>query len=115
MAQTNQNATFWQGDARSFVVTVEDGSTAYSAKWALSQYPRSAAILEKTSTSTGSDVVVAATSSGAVTVTVEIHSSETLNLRGVYYHEAEMTDGSGRPDTIMTGWLRVRAAVIKST
>ena len=113
MGEINQNATFWAGDARTFVVTVDGGSTDYSAKWALSQYPGATAILEKTST--GSDVVVAATSSGAVQVSIDVSSSETASLRGVYYHEADMTDTGGKSDTIMTGWLRVRRAQPWST
>lgn len=57
---------------------------------------------------------------GVTTVTeegvfeVEIEPEDTESLSGLYYHEAELTDGAGNVSTVLTGRMTIKPVLIRA-
>lgn len=100
-----QNFIMCSGDTRTLTVTVNDrvtgdpiDLTGASIAWVLAKNNKSTAEIEK---SVGSGITVATPASGVFVVT--INPADTTDLDGIYYHEAQVTDASGRVVTVMRG------------
>lgn len=99
-----QNFDMVAGDTKKINITVTDTGSAVdltgaSIKWAL-----------KRSVSASSTDVFKTTSSG-ISITdathgkfqITLNPSDTLALKGTYYHESEVTDASGNVSTVCSG------------
>jgi hypothetical protein len=114
MTARNQNFEMFCGDTREIVVTVRDASgsaidlTGATVLWTLSRSDRCDAEVSKSSPSEG--IVLTSAASGQFTITLDADDTEDLDP-GDYYHEAEVTDSSGRVSTVLTGRARLLASV----
>lgn len=105
MAAERQNIEFHAGDDKRLEVTVRDEDGAVvdltgieSAKWSLAKTANSTALVTHT---LNDNIAVVAATSGVIHITID--AADTEGLRGVYYHEAEITDASGKTGTILYG------------
>jgi hypothetical protein len=115
MTTTGQDVTMWSGDDIALVVTVTtDGTTAvditaytinYVLQNAVDQYT------QRVSKATGgSGITITDAINGEFTVTLA--DTDTSTYSGTYYHEAQVTDGSGNKYTVMTGTVTIKKDVI---
>lgn len=105
MAAERQNIEFHAGDDKRLEVTVRDEDDAVvdltgieSAKWSLAKTANSTALVTHT---LNDNISVVAATSGRINIIID--AADTEGLRGVYYHEAEITDASGKTGTILYG------------
>lgn len=121
MAKTGQNDTFYANNLREleFSVQNEDGTafdlTGLSVKWALSKAKTggdygTTAILEKATG--GEGIVVTDAAQGELTVTLD--PEDTTTLKGAYYHELEVFDGTDRGVVVATGVLTILKNVVNT-
>lgn len=102
MTEQKQDFEIWAGDHRNlhFGVTGSDsGSQDLSGTcivWILEQYAGSGSLIRK---ATGGNGV---TISGSV-YTVALSPIDTLELRGHYYHESQITDAASNVFTVAVG------------
>lgn len=113
MTAKNQNFEMFCGDTHELPVTVRDSSgalkdiTGAAVAWALAKSVKCDPEFTK---ATGSGIALTDPSNGLFTVT--LNPADTLNLcPGDYYHEAEVTDSSGRVVTVMTGRVRLLPSI----
>lgn len=108
MTKTSQNVgeswTYYSGDTLLIEVSVEkdDGSakdlTDASVEYGISSKPGSETLVSKT---TPDGVTI--TDAGNGEIEIQIDPADTEEMDGSYYHECEVTDGSGEVSTIFTG------------
>lgn len=117
MAARNQNFQMHKGDTRTVTVAVVDDDdiavdlTGATVKWAVANTPTSATLISKQTGGLGISVTDAV---GGVFV-ITILPADTSSLRArTYYHEAQVTDGSGVVSTVLTGKLKLIEDLIAS-
>lgn len=115
MTKTNQNLEMWSGDDKTFSVTVVDsitGSvrdiTGMTIDWHLARRVTTSALVEKATG--GSGITITAGSTGSFLITLS--AGDTADLAGKYYHEAQVTDGSGNISTVMVGTITINRDLI---
>lgn len=104
MAAIDQNFELWSGNHATLTIPVLNAAgavvpiTGAAIKWVLSKAVDSAALVTKT---VGAGVTI--TNGAGGIFTVALLPADTSSLWGIYYHEAEVTDGSGNIVTVLTG------------
>ena len=106
----DQNFAIMSGDVEPITFTVRtsagvpvDVSTASAVAWKLALTPYSAALVSK---SLGSGISISTS-----TVSVTLAAADTETLHGIYYHEMQITDGSGHKKT-QSGWIAIGGDLI---
>ncbi len=104
------------GDDKVLEVTVTDAAgtavdiTGASIQWRLSKtVNRRPAQIAKATGGAGVEITDAA--AGVFEVTLD--PADTEDLRGAYYHEAEVIDADGNVSTVLTGAAEILPALIK--
>ncbi len=118
MTATNQNASIHMGDAVTIEIPITSSvgekikKTIKSAKYKVASSVNTEAYVIKT-TGPAQDIDIEKENNVPV-LRIFLHPDDTLSLPrpGRYYHEAEITDDSNRPYTVMTGTLTVEGALI---
>ena len=112
-----QNFTLTAGDTKSLVITVKDNEgvavdiTGASVKWqAARSFGKASAISKATG---GSGIVLTNPSTGVFTVTLD--ADDTEDLKGQFYHEAQVTLADGTIATVLFGTMKINPALIEST
>jgi hypothetical protein len=103
MTKLKQDFTMFAGDTPPLTFTMSDSTSLSGAtvKWVMRKgHVKGPQALLKTTLNGG---LVA---SGTI-VTVNLLSADTLSLEGKFYHEAEVTDVSGKVSTVMTGTITI--------
>ena len=106
--------TMVQGDtvALDFSIVDDDDDpvnlTGATVRWQLSRRERLEPIVQKIS---GSGITVTDAVGGLFTV--DLAPSDTEDLYGTYYHEAEVTDASGNISTVRTGEIVINRGLIR--
>lgn len=112
--------TMYQGDSKVLSVTVadEDGAAVavdgMTIRWQAS--PVITGGFETTATLMKDNDALG----GITTVTeegvfeVELDPDDTEDLSGLYYHEAELTDGAGNVSTVLTGRMTIKPVLIRA-
>lgn len=107
--------TMFAGDTKTLQVTVKDENgdavdlTGASIRWQASRsVNKRPADLEK---SVGDGITITDATAGRFDVTLD--SADTEDLRGDFYHEAEVIDASGNVSTVFTGTLTIEPTLIK--
>lgn len=101
---------FYAGDSLRVVVSVTDDGggvkniSGASVRWVLADEEGDAPILEKSTD--GGGVTITAPTDGVFEV--QLDPADTEELRGVYHHEAQLTDAGGDVSTLLTGSFVVR-------
>lgn len=101
------------GDSKTLVVTVKDAEgvavniTGSTIKWRAARSFGKAAVISKT---TSSGIQITDGANGQFTVTLS--TSDTDDLLGVYYHEAEVTASDGTISTVLSGTMKINPALI---
>lgn len=116
MAETDQNITIYLGDDVSIFLTLRaaDGTalnlTGSSLRWGLATLSSDTPVLTKSSTSA---LQISITSAVGGLATVFLLDTETALLSvGAYRHEVELTDASGNKETLLTGLVTVKTAIL---
>jgi hypothetical protein len=110
LATRGQNFEIYAGDSKNITVTVTnaDGSpidlTGATIKWALKKRVSSPADITK-ETNTNAGISVANPTTGVFLIPLK--PDDTKDLSGVFYHEAEVTDGVGNVSTVLTGEVTI--------
>lgn len=113
MAARGQDFEMFSGEQKELAIAITDDAgaavdlTGVTVRWSLARTARSAPLIEKV---TGDGIVVTDAAGGACTVTLV--PADTEALEGDYYHEAEVTDGAGRPTTVLHGRARIKPNLI---
>ncbi|TIM16278.1 MAG: hypothetical protein E5Y67_03540 [Mesorhizobium sp.] len=119
---TTQRTDFvmYQGDSKVLSVTVadEDGQVVsvdgMTIRWQASPVITggfdTTATLKKDNDALGGITTV--TEEGVFEV--EIEPEDTESLSGLYYHEAELTDGTGHVSTVLTGRMTIKPVLIRA-
>ena len=110
-----QDFTMWSGDDKSIVVTITtDGTTAVDITAYTVNYTLQTAVndttVQVTKATGGSGITLSDAINGEFTVTLD--DTDTAALSGIYYHEAQVTDGSANKYTVMTGTVVINADAI---
>ena len=111
--QTAQNFDMFSGDDKVLVVTVKDlagvavNLTGASITWKLADSLTGTVRATKT---TAAGIAITDAADGVFEVTVA--DADTATLSGSYYHEAEVTDSSGRDSTVVFGNITIRPTLI---
>lgn len=79
--------------------------TGATVEWVLADRPGGPAVVEKDNAGTGG---VQITDAAGGVFDVSLDPADTDDLSGEYYHEAEVTDGSGDTETVWTGWIDIQ-------
>ncbi len=112
MTTTRQNLELWAGDHKKLVFIFEHpinlAEGVDTVKWAMSASNKSNPVVEKSSDNGSSEVEV---KKDRFIVKLVPGDSENLDP-GVYYHEAELTDGDGNISTVAVGEIRLRSTII---
>lgn len=109
MTVFNQNFDITQGDSKRIVIPVVDENNApfnlagTTVRWVLSRGPGTSPLLQKQSPG-GIDI-------GPTSFTVKLDPSDTLLMRGKFYHEAEITEADGSISTVTIGMATIRGGV----
>lgn len=115
---TDPDDPFVAGDDAEIEITVYQDDTNSSpedltgatVKWVLSATAGGAPIIEKDNGSTGGASINSPATDGVFTVVLQ--PSDTEDLEGVYYHEAEVVLSAGDESTVTTGHIRVRPSSV---
>lgn len=101
----NQNFQMASGDDVDLVIIVRASDrctlldvTGVTALWVLSEAPGCTALVSKTG---------ALSDAANGEITVSLTPSDTDRYCGTYHHELQLTDGSGRISTVMTGKAKI--------
>lgn len=111
MTAKNQNFEMYAGDSQVLVVPLNfDLTGAKEIKWTLkiSAGSTEKLIYKEFSSNNGIEI----TNSGPVPedeniFQIQLNPEDTLNLKGTYYHEAEVTDNQGNVSTVMVGFPKI--------
>lgn len=108
MGKLNQNFTTWKGNYRQIEFFIEDVAdlTGYSAEWACSVDVDSAALVSKSSPSSGITLA-----DSIVTVTLDPSDTSAMTA-GDYYHELRLVDGSTNPSTPAIGTMTLKEVIL---
>lgn len=105
---------FHAGDDKRLEVTVynSDGDVVNltgltAAKWSLAKTVNSTALA--THSMVDGNITVVSASTGRLNIVID--AADTEDLKGVYYHEAEITDADGNVGTILYGSVNIRASL----
>ncbi|MCA0754921.1 hypothetical protein KP806_07650 [Paenibacillus sp. N4] len=102
MTATNQNFVTYAGDSLDIESVLPDvDMTGAKIKWAMMKSVGDPHVIYKETPAITID-----NESGIYVIPLE--SADTLDLKGAYYHEAELTDSFGKPSTIMTGTITIK-------
>lgn len=111
----DQNFEMFQGDTKKLAVTVADSAgaavdlTGATVKWRMAPKVASpTATLSKQTGGAGIDL----TDPVAGVFTVNLNSSDTQQLVGEFYHEAEVTDAAANITTVLTGRITIKPSLI---
>jgi hypothetical protein len=113
MTTTAQNLALHSGDSKILEVTVTDGTgaavdlTGATIAWQLAKSPGESALVSKT---IGSGIAVTDAVGGIFEITLD--AADTAALSGRHYHEAEVTDTSGKVSTVLTGAVLIKPELI---
>ena len=117
MAHNVQNFEIHAGDDLVIPVTVTDQAgqpvdlTGATAAWQAARgTPEKFSKTPALSKATGSGIVLTDPASGTFEITLA--AADTEGLRGVFYHEAEVTDAGGNRATVLAGTMTVLATLI---
>lgn len=110
MTKKAQNFEMWAGDTKNLVVTITGSDSAgyslasASVTWILEETPGSGSLIRKhiSGSSSGSGITISTS-----TLTIDLDPSDTVNLSGTYYHEAEATDISDQVATLFVGTAKI--------
>lgn len=111
-----QNFQMVAGDSKTLVITVRNSVgdpvniTGSTIKWQAARSLGKASIISKT---TSSGISLSDPTNGIFTVT--LNPDDTEDLRGVYHHEAQVTDASNNISTVLSGTMTIRPPLIEST
>ena len=118
MTAENQNFEFYAGDYKVLTINVLGGagqlidiSSSSAIAWVMKEHPWSSAnVLSK---SLGSGITITDGPGGIFEIVLAAADTEALlndlDAEGkLYWHEAEVTDGSGLPSTVTTGWITLK-------
>lgn len=111
MTISKQNFSIVAGDTAKLTVSVTDPTgapldlTGATIRWAMGRGVGIPPLLEKSSED--NSITINGTS-----FDINLDPLDTQNLRGAFYHEAEITDASGEVSTVMTGTATVRGSLI---
>jgi hypothetical protein len=114
MSHNVQNFEIHAGDSRDIVVTVTDSQggafdlTGAAIAWQLARSAGSTS--PAVSKSLGGGIAITDGPNGVFTVTLD--PADTAALSGLYYHEAEVTDGAGNRSTVLSGVATVIPTLI---
>jgi hypothetical protein len=105
VATKNQNFEMFAGDTKYIVVTVSNVNlTGASVKWAMKKTIFNATPdVHKDTVSGGINITDAA--AGKFTITLA--PTDTTDISGSYYHEAEVTDAIGNVSTVLAGTVTI--------
>lgn len=104
MTTRNQSFIMYAGDTTNVDVVVDNTLLAgASIKWAMKRSVKSENILFR---ETPLGIVITDAVAGIFTLRLEC--SDTKDLVGAFYHEAELTDAIGNVSTIMTGTIVIK-------
>ena len=112
MADNVQNFEMHAGDDQDLAFTVKDeaGSavdiTGFTIAWRLATHVTAPMLVSK---ATGGGITITDAVQGEFTVALA--AADTAGLAGVYYHEAELTDGGGDISTIATGHVTLHGGL----
>ena len=116
MALKNQDFELWSGDYRILRVEITDGdnpvdlSSFTDIRWAAKHNYRSSAFTVKKSL--GAGITLEASADNNIFL-VELSPTDTIDLSGIFYHEAEGVDMNGNPSTLLTGEMYIHPAILK--
>lgn len=111
-----QNFVMTAGDTKTLVVTIRNAAgdvvniTGSSVKWKAARSYGKAAVLSK---STSDDISLSDPTNGIFTVSLAPEDTE--DLKGIYHHEAEITDADGAISTVLTGTMKINPALNLAT
>jgi hypothetical protein len=106
MAAKDQNFEMFAGDTQTIIVNVDfDLTGAREIKWVMK---KSVSSLDKLIYKALSSQEIDITHSGPDpedenTFQIQLDPEDTINLKSMYYHEAEVTDNLGNVSTVMVG------------
>jgi len=110
MTSTGQDFTMYSGDSNVITITVTDSAGAAkdlsgaAIVWSMAPLVES----EKTTIEKTNASGIAITGDGSAGIfTVTLAAADTAPLRGDYYHEAKITDGSNNVSTVTIGKVTV--------
>jgi len=113
MAAIHQNFDIYAGNDAELTVTVtQDGEVMSLAECSVDWVIYDAEmeiVVEKTTTDDGG-IEITGEATGEFTITLD--AEDTIGMRGLYTHEAKVTDGSGHQVTVLTGLAIVYDAVL---
>ena len=104
----------FSGDSKTLQVTVRDENAAVvdlsgaTIQWKLAKTAGSDN--PQVSKSTTSGITVTDAANGVFQVSVD--ATDTADLSGTYYHEAEVIDASSNKTTVMAGYVDIRTDLI---
>jgi hypothetical protein len=103
----NQNFEMFQGDTKNIVVTVTGTDlTGASIKWAMKRSVSSTVV--DVSKSIGNGISITSASPTSSVFEIKLDPADTINLKGDYYHEAEVKDAQNNVSTVMTGRISIQ-------
>jgi len=106
----------YAGDDKTLIVTVKDRNgdavviTSATIKWQASRSQGKASVISKT---TSSGITISDGPNGVFEITID--DTDTEDLKGLYYHEAEVTFADGSISTVMAGTMRINPVLIGAT
>lgn len=109
------NFSLYQGDDHTLTVTVKDTSgsvvdiSGSTIKWQAARKTGGTSVISYT---TSDNISITDGSNGEFQVTID--ASDTESLRGLYYHEAEVTFSDSTISTVLTGWMTVTPVHIRA-
>lgn len=112
-----QNFQMTAGDTKYLVVSVKDADgvavnlTGAAVKWQAARSFGKASVLSKATS--GSGIVLTNASGGIFTITLD--PDDTEDLKGNYYHEAQVTASDGTISTVLFGTMKINPALIEAT
>jgi len=116
MAKKKQNFEIFAKDDKILSIAITDSSgnavdlTGAKVRWRLSVSPYDTPLIQKSSTAGTSQVNITNSTGGLVDVIIA--GSDTTNLNGVYYHEAEVEDATSNKTTVTIGYATITRALI---
>jgi hypothetical protein len=115
MVMDAQNFSMYSGDDDEIAVSVVDDEgvaidlTGATITWSLADSRGGTVLVTKTS-DTSAELSI--TSAAGGTFTIHLLATDTDDLAGVYYHEAQVEDSQGHKTTVLTGYAEIIEDII---
>lgn len=110
------------GDARKLLIPVVDGDGAAVSldnalvRWQLSRAEGTPpAIIEKSSDAGGVAILPPESGEEVWSIEVDLAPEDTQDLKGRYFHQAQVIDEAGDPSTVLRGYGRFSRSLIRPT